>query len=70
MGASQLIGERSACELATFALDYALDIQKEDENMAILGIDAQNAYNSFDRQRQYDLIVEKMENMAFYYDGP
>ena len=69
MGPYQVIGEKAACEIATIALDHALQIQKEDENLVVLGIDAVNAYNSYDRQNQYQLLVEDLEDMVFYYEN-
>ncbi len=47
---------------------YALQMQKLDESLVLLNLDAANAYNSIDRMKQYQLIVDEIPELQRYYE--
>jgi len=55
-GPYQSINVNNALEIANAALDNALEIQKKYNEMAIVNMDAQNAYNSMSRNKLWEMI--------------
>ena len=66
MGPTQVIRESSGCEISTIGVDAALTMQKCDENLAVLGIDAINAYNAVDRSGLYIFCCEDLLDTSTY----
>lgn len=59
IGPTQMIGKKQACEIATTGLDAALHVIKDNNNLAILNLDAANAFNSVSRKKLYELVIQQ-----------
>ncbi len=68
MGPYQMIGKKSACEIATIAVEAATTILKTIPNMALLNVDASNAYNSVNRTKQKELCHKMIPEFDNFYD--
>ena len=67
LGPYQMIGKKAACEKATICLDFALDALGADENQSLFGVNAANAYNSFDREEMQNMVITDIPKLSNYY---
>ena len=68
MGPYQMIGVRSACEIAAVTVDIALDYIKMKEGYGIVDVDASNAYNAIDTWNQQQMIHEDLPDLSDYFE--
>jgi hypothetical protein len=67
VGNYQLMGKKQALEKGKVITSLAQLIQKSDEKLAVLNVDAANAYNSMSRNKVYEILARKDKRMANYF---
>ena len=68
MGPYQMIRTRAACEIATITVDVALDYIASKDGYGIVNVDASNAYNAIDTNKQREMVHEDLPDLSYYFD--